>query len=94
MRGIPLIIIYYAALNLLLLITMALDKHKAKKGAWRVSEAALLRMGLFGGGAGGLLGMMLFRHKTKKFRFYAVFLVSICLHTGLLLFIYLKGFIS
>jgi uncharacterized membrane protein YsdA (DUF1294 family) len=90
---IEILVLYYAALNGILFITMGLDKGKAKKGAWRVSEAALLRMGLFGGGAGGLLGMAFFRHKTKHRIFYAVFLFSVCLHTFLLFFAYMKGFI-
>jgi uncharacterized membrane protein YsdA (DUF1294 family) len=81
------LVLYYAAVNGLLLIMMGIDKRKAVKGKYRISEAALLFTGLTGGGAGGLLGMSLFRHKTRKFRFYAVFLISVCLHIAIIYYL-------
>lgn len=42
------------------------DKRAAIKGRWRVPERVLLSLSFFGGAAGGILGMLLFRHKTKK----------------------------
>ena len=46
-----------------------LDKWKARKGKWRISEKALLLSALFMGGPGALLGMHIFRHKTKHWYF-------------------------
>ncbi len=42
------------------------DKIQAEKFQWRVSEAALLRLALFGGSLGAYAGRALFRHKTRK----------------------------
>ena len=48
---------------------MWLDKRKAKKGKWRISETALFTLAILGGSIGGIAGMYAFRHKTKKARF-------------------------
>lgn len=52
---------------------MAYDKHCAKKGKWRVPEKTLfIATGCFGG-LGGVLGMVLCRHKTKHWYFRVFF---------------------
>ncbi len=48
------------------------DKAAARRGARRVPEARLLLVGAAGGAAGALLGMIAFRHKTRKLRFWLV----------------------
>ena len=48
---------------------MYIDKRKAKKGKRRIPEKTLFILVGLGGGIGGILGMYLFRHKTKKTRF-------------------------
>lgn len=55
-----------AVLNLLLFILMGTDKAAAQRGARRTPETTLLALAVLGGSAGGLLGMVLFRHKTRK----------------------------
>ena len=45
------------------------DKHRAVKGAWRIRERTLLLSALCLGAPGGLLGMYLFRHKTRHAKF-------------------------
>lgn len=57
------------AWNLVVMFTYAADKRKARKGAWRIPEATLLTMAWAFGGLGAVLGMYLFRHKTKHIRF-------------------------
>ncbi|PWJ51502.1 Uncharacterized membrane protein YsdA, DUF1294 family [Faecalicatena contorta] len=42
------------------------DKRRARKGGWRIPEKTLLLLALLGGGAGALLGMRVFHHKTQK----------------------------
>lgn len=49
--------------------TMGIDKSKAKRGAWRISEATLFLVAVLGGSLGSILGMQLFRHKTKHWYF-------------------------
>lgn len=62
-------IIYLIIINIITFLAMWLDKTKAKKGKWRISETTLLILGILGGSIGGMIGMYTFRHKTKKKRF-------------------------
>ena len=45
------------------------DKAKARRGVWRVPEKTLFLLPLLGGSVGALLGMLVFRHKTKHWYF-------------------------
>ena len=48
---------------------MLIDKKKAIKKKWRISEQTLLSVSFIGGSLGAYLAMILFRHKTKHFKF-------------------------
>ena len=48
-----------------------IDKALAKVGAWRIPEKVLLLLSVLFGGVGGLAAMLLFRHKTKHWYFFA-----------------------
>lgn len=61
--------IYLFIVNILGLIVMLYDKAQARSGAWRISEKNLLLIALVGGTAGVLIGMHLFRHKTRHIKF-------------------------
>ena len=63
------IIMYLIAINLITLLAMYIDKQKAKKSKRRISEKTLFTLVFLGGGIGGIAGMYIFRHKTKKTRF-------------------------
>ena len=65
------ILYYLLGINILAFLVFGLDKWKARKDRWRIPEATLLMLAVAGGSAGALLGMLLFRHKTRhnKFRF-------------------------
>ena len=52
-------------LNVISFGLMAYDKHCAKAGKWRVPEKALFLAVACFGAPGSVLGMQLFRHKTK-----------------------------
>lgn len=69
MNVIFVITIYLAAINLIGFALMGFDKWKAKKHAWRVPEATLFIVALIGGSAGSILGMQVFRHKTRHWYF-------------------------
>jgi uncharacterized membrane protein YsdA (DUF1294 family) len=56
---------YLVIVNILAFLLMGIDKHKARKGAWRIPERTLFLSALIGGSLGANLGMQLFRHKTK-----------------------------
>ncbi len=69
METILLITAYTAAVNIVGFFIMGIDKAKARKHAWRISEAALFFVALIGGSLGTTLGMHIFRHKTKHWYF-------------------------
>ena len=66
------IILYYLlAVNIATFLLYGVDKYKAKKNKWRISEATLLLMAVIGGSIGAWIGMRLWHHKTmhKKFKY-------------------------
>ncbi len=63
------ILIYLLIVNIFGFFIMWLDKHKAKKGAWRIPEKTLFVVTALGGGIGTTVGMYAFRHKTQKLNF-------------------------
>ena len=62
-------IIYFLAISLITAIVTAIDKHKAKKGAFRISEATLFLLAAIGGSLSEYLTMRAIRHKTLHKRF-------------------------
>ena len=65
------LIIYLAAVNVVTFFMYGIDKLKAKRSKWRISEAALLWMAVIGGSIGAWLGIKIWHHKTmhKKFKY-------------------------
>lgn len=57
------------ALSLAGLVLMGWDKWRARRGGRRVPERVLLAVALAGGTPGVVLGMLLFRHKTRHVLF-------------------------
>ncbi len=66
------------------------DKRKARKGRFRISEATLLILGAIGGAAGALLGMRIFRHKTKHWYFWAVNGLALLVHVALIVWLCIR----
>ena len=64
-------ICYLLAINIATFFLYGIDKYKAKKGRWRISEATLLLMAVIGGSIGAWVGMRIWHHKTmhKKFKY-------------------------
>ena len=62
---------YLIVINVVTFLVYGIDKWKAKKGNWRISEATLLMLAVIGGSIGALLGMKVWHHKTmhKKFKY-------------------------
>lgn len=63
------LLIYLLIVNAAAFLLMLTDKRKAIKKAWRIPEATLLAVAAMGGSLGALLGMHIFRHKTRHLRF-------------------------
>lgn len=55
--------------NLLVALLYGMDKWKAERGAWRIPEKVLLILAFLLGGAGAAVGMILFHHKSAKWKF-------------------------
>jgi uncharacterized membrane protein YsdA (DUF1294 family) len=62
-------VIYLIVINIYSLALMYGDKYNAKKRKWRVPEKKLFLAALLLGSPGVLLGMKLFRHKTRHYKF-------------------------
>ena len=62
---------YLLAINVVTFIIYGIDKYKAKKAMWRISEATLLMLAILGGSIGAWLAMRVWHHKTmhKKFKY-------------------------
>lgn len=78
-----LIIAYLVCINLAGFASMGLDKKKAIRHQWRIPETTLFLIALLGGSLGSIVGMQLFRHKTRHWYFVcgmpAIFFVELAL---------------
>ena len=78
LNSIPSILFYYfGGVNLLLFILMGMDKRAARRKKWRIPERRLLTLGMIGGGFGGILGIIIFHHKTHRVYFTICYVVNI-----------------
>lgn len=75
----------YVGASILTFIAYASDKSAAARGTWRVSEKALILLGVFGGWPGAIVAQQVLRHKTKKVSFQVVFWVSVVVNILVLL---------
>lgn len=82
--------VVFTILNGFTFLAYGYDKIMAINSGWRISEKTLLSLSLLGG-FGGLLGMCLFRHKTKKTSFKIA--VSIGFIISLVIFTYKRGLV-
>lgn len=76
--------IYLLIINVVGLVFMLVDKIKAKRGAWRIPEATLMGIAAIGGSLGSLIGMYLFRHKTRHPKFTVGIPVLLAIHAVLI----------
>lgn len=81
---------YLIVINIVTWIAFGLDKWKAKTGKWRIPERTLLLLALIGGSLGALAGMIMFRHKTRKAKFFISVPVMFVLHCVIVTVLVLK----
>lgn len=62
------------------------DKRNARKGRWRIPENTLLGVAFIGGSLGALLGMYIFRHKTKHWKFKVLVPLFFIMHVAIIIF--------
>lgn len=83
MSPITFLIIYFVIINIVGFAIMGIDKRKAIKRTFRIPEATLFIVALIGGSVGSIIGMQVFRHKTRHWYFVfgmpAILIVQIAL---------------
>ncbi|MCL2573771.1 MAG: DUF1294 domain-containing protein [Defluviitaleaceae bacterium] len=89
-------IVFLIILSIWNIITFALfgiDKGRAKLNTWRTKEATLIFCAFVMGGFGALLGMIAFRHKTRKTAF-RILIPFACLLNLVIIFIVIAHLIG
>ena len=71
-----LLAVWLGATNALAFGLAGYDKWQAGRGGPRVAESTLCLTAAIGGWPGGLLGLLLFRHKTAKLSFQLKFTLA------------------
>ena len=82
------ILIPVLVMNIVAFAAFAIDKRRARRGAYRISEKTLLTLSACFGALGALLAMPIFRHKTRHKIFFLcvpLLLIVQLLITGYLL---------
>lgn len=78
------LVIIFGILSVITFFMYGVDKFKAQRGKWRISEKALLISSFIGGAVGGFLAMQVFRHKTKHWYFNVVNILGLMWQIGLI----------
>ena len=63
------LLVYLLIINAAGFLLMRSDKARARKKHWRIPESTLMTVAALGGSVGSLLGMYIFRHKTRHRKF-------------------------
>lgn len=82
-----LLVSYLLIINAAAFLLMLADKRRAKKKIWRIPETTLIGSAALGGSIGALMGMYIFRHKTRHPKFTVGVPVILALQIILLIFI-------
>ncbi|CEG28157.1 DUF1294 domain-containing protein [Bacillus sp. B-jedd] len=77
---------YLALINIYAFTLMGIDKKRARKQVYRISERSLWLSAFLGGAPGALLGMNAFRHKTKHTAFKAGMPLLAVIEIGLFMY--------
>lgn len=81
---------WLAAVNAVAWLLTLLDKSRARRGGWRISEAALFTVAALGGAPLMLVTMRRIRHKTRHRRFMWGLPLIIAAQLALLLYLFYR----
>ena len=81
------LLLIYAAVRFISFFAYGVDKRRARRKKWRIPESLLLGLGVLGGAVGALIGMNLFRHKTRHLYFWLINLLALAAQVALLILI-------
>ena len=79
--------IYLGIINIVTFIVYGIDKLKAVGHKYRIPERTLLIFVAVGGAAGALLGMLVFRHKIRKPKFFVLVPILLIIEAGIVFWI-------
>lgn len=82
------LLVYAGVINFIGFLIMGIDKLKAKKRSFRIPEATLFLVAIIGGSIGSILGMYIFRHKTRHHLFTIGMPVILVVQIIVVLFLY------
>ena len=83
---------FVLVVNIVGFVMMGVDKSRARRGAWRISEASLFLVAAIGGSLGCIAGMQVFRHKTKHW-YFKYGMPGICVLQIVVLMLLIKMFL-
>lgn len=81
-------LIYFAVINIASFLSMGIDKKRSIEYRWRISEKTLFMFALFLGALGSIIGMKVFRHKTKHTHFVVGMPIILLLNAVSIFFIF------
>jgi uncharacterized membrane protein YsdA (DUF1294 family) len=87
----PLVLVWPLVLTPITFLFYWFDKRQARRGGLRVPEIVLLLLALVGGFVGGLLAMLVVRHKTLHLRFWVAQGAGVVLYGALLWWLFPPG---
>ena len=82
------ILIYLFVINMIAILSIALDKSAARNGEARVKESSLFVIAAIGGGIGMYIAMRIFHHKTRKNKFMIGIPAMVLTEIGLFIIFY------
>lgn len=82
------LLLYLLLLNLTGFLIMGIDKRRARRHMWRISEKTLFFTALLGGSVGTLAGMYAFRHKTRHWYFVIGMPLILILQAGIAVYFF------
>lgn len=81
------LVIWYVLASFAAFLAFAVDKSRARRGAWRTPERTLHAFSMVGGFAGAFAAMVFLRHKNRKPAFWFMTAAAACVHVALLVFL-------
>ena len=73
--------------NIIVFALYAIDKRRAVKNKFRISEATLLTCAFLMGGIGAFLGMRMLRHKTQHWQFKLLVPLAVIINIAIIVFV-------
>lgn len=85
------LLFYLLAVNVIAFFMYGIDKYKAIHHRWRIPEKVLILFAFLGGAIGALLGMLIWHHKTKKWKFRICVPLALVLWAAVLICLVYRG---